>query len=101
MATLRFFTELAHRPEDGYAPAISVQFDQRSERRFHRIGIRVVTIVNELDTVDFLDLETRFRERGGGKAVRALLQRKAKRAARCDGQDRVLHHVNSWNRQLG
>ena len=31
----------------------------------------------------------------------AILQRKAKRAARRDGQHRVLHHVNSGDRQLG
>ena len=70
------------------------------KRRFHRIGIRVVAVVDELNAVDLLDLEPRFRERSGGEAGRAFFQRKAEGAAGRDRQHRVLHHVNPGHRQL-
>ena len=65
------------------------------KRRFHRIGIGVVAVVDELDAVDLLDLQTRFRERRRGQTGGAILERKAKDAAGRDGQHRVLHHVQS------
>ena len=49
------------------------------KRRFHRIGIRVVTVVDELHAVNLFDLQTRFgQRRGGEKTGGAFFERKAK-----------------------
>ena len=65
--------------------SVGIQFHQRAQRRFHRIGIGVVAVVDELDAVDFLDLQARLRQRRGGQTGRAFLERKAENAA---GRDR-------------
>ena len=41
--------------------SISVEFHQRAERGFHRIRVRVVAVVDELEAVNGFDLQTRFR----------------------------------------
>ena len=65
------------------------------KRSFHRFGIRVVAVVDELNAADLLDLQTRFRERRRGETGGAIFERKAKDAAGRDGEHRILHHVQS------
>ena len=100
MAALRFRTELAHLTEHGDATSVGVELDERAQRGFGRIGIRVVAVVDELDAADLLDLQTRFGERRRGETDRALLERKPKNASGGDGEHRILHHVQSGHRKL-
>ena len=56
MAPLCFFSQFSHFTEDRDSLSIRVQLDQRLQRRFHRIRIRVVAVVEKLHAVDLFDL---------------------------------------------
>ena len=99
MAAFRFGAQFAHFAEHGDAFSIGIEFDQRAQRGLHRIGIGVVAVVDELDAVNFFDLQTRFGEGRGGKAGGAFLERKTKDATGRDGEQRILHHVQTGHGQ--
>ncbi len=100
VTALRLAPELAHLPEHRDALSLGVEFHQRAQGRFHRFGIGVVAIVEELNPADLAQLQTRFRERRRGETRGAIFQRNAKGAAGGDGKDGVLHHVQARHGEL-
>ena len=100
MAALRFGTKFPHFSKHSDAFPIGIQFHQSAQRRFHRIGISVVTVVDKLHAMNFLDLQTRLGERSGDQAGSAILEGKTKDATDCDCEQRVLNHVQTGHRQL-
>ncbi len=73
---------------------------KRAQRRFHRIRVGVVAVVEKLHAADFLDLQARFRERGRGEAGGTFLHGKSKCPPGGDGQQRILHHVRTRQREV-
>ncbi len=100
MAGLRFFAKLAHFAKNSNPFSIGIEFDERAQRRFHRIGIGVVAVVNELHAANFLDLQSRSGQRRGSQPSRAFFDRQSKGAPGRDGKQRVLHHVQTGHGQL-
>ena len=66
MTALCFASQLTHLAEHSDSFSVVVQLDQRLQGSFHRVGIRVVTVVEKLHTVDLFDLQTRLGQRSAG-----------------------------------
>ena len=70
----RFGPELGHLPEHRDALAVGLELRQGAQGRFHRVGVGVVAVVDELHAADGLDLQPRLSERRGREAGRALFE---------------------------
>ena len=101
MAMLRFVAQFSHLAKHRDAFSVRIQFDERAQRRFHRFGICVVTVINELNSADLSNLQSRFSQRRTGKTGRGFFERKTEHAAGGYSEHRVLHHVQTGHRQLG
>ncbi len=78
-------------------PSVSSSARVRSAALVDRLG--VVTVVDELYSANRLDLQTRLGDGRGCEAGGAVLERNAKDAAGGDGEERVLHHVQTGHGQ--
>ena len=90
VAALRFFSQFSHFAEHSDFFSVGVQFNQCLQRRFHRIRIRVVAIIEKLDAVDFLDLQTRFGQGSAGETSGRFFKRKTESASGGDREDKYL-----------
>ena len=74
---------------------------QCAQGRLHRIGIGVVAVVDELNAVDFADLQARFRQRALETRPAAHSSSESTEGASSrDREHRILHHVQSRDRQV-
>src|ERR1043166_6330330 len=94
-----FRAELRHFAENGDALALGLEFREGEESSLGRIGIGVVTVVDELDAADFPDLQTRPGKRGGGQTGGAFLERESKNTTRRNREKRVLDHMQTGHGQ--
>jgi hypothetical protein len=93
MGGLGFLSKLTHPAESRDSPTGSTQLSRSFQRCHHRIGIRVVSVVDHQERTKVLDLETISGNGGLGQAGTAFLERQAKLKPYCGCQAGVGDHV--------
>ena len=86
MSTAGLIAQFTHLAQNRDFSTIRIQLNQSSQRRFHRIGIGVVAIVEKLHSVDFFNLQACFGQWSRHEAGRAFFERKTKGSPSRNGQ---------------
>jgi hypothetical protein len=85
--------EFGHVAEHGDAPAFARQVLKRLQRRNGRVGIGVVSVVEDADAVEFPELEAHFRRAAFGQAALDVEAAQSEFPTQSNGKKRVVDLV--------